>query len=56
MDLCVEKEALKQEIEDKNKLLEDAYVALDSLDQEKEREKEFFERQIYMLTENTAAR
>ncbi len=56
LDLCVEKEALKQEIEDKNRLLEDAYIALDSLEGEKDREKEFFERQIHTLNENTAAR
>ena len=36
MDLCVEKESLKQQIEEKNKLLEDAYIALDSLEKEKD--------------------
>jgi hypothetical protein len=35
LDLRVEKEALKQQIEEKDKLLEDAYIALDSLEHEK---------------------
>jgi len=32
LDLRVEKESLKNEIEEKNKLLEDAYIALDILE------------------------
>ena len=53
LDLCVEKEALKQEIEEKNKLLEDAYIALESIEKEKDRDREFFEAQIQKLSQDT---
>ena len=36
----MEKESLKREIEEKNKLLEDAYVALESMEAEHAKEKE----------------
>lgn len=49
LDLCVEKEGLKQEIEEKMKLLEDAYIALDSIEREKERDREMYEMEIDKL-------
>ena len=44
---------MKQEIEEKNKLLEDAYIALESIEKEKDRDREFFEAQILKLTQDT---
>ena len=44
---------MKQQIEEKNRLLEDAYIALESLEKEKDRDKEHFEAQIQKLTQGT---
>ena len=40
---------MKQEIEEKMKLLEDAYIALDSIEREKERDREMYEMEIEKL-------
>jgi hypothetical protein len=56
LDLCVEKEGLKQEIDEKMKLLEDAYIALDSIEREKERDREMYEMEIEKLRSETENR